>query len=567
LTAPRGASEWRASLAEAGIRVAIGDGGSMGDQGRGFAPVGRLTLQEQVYQALRTLLMVGGVVPGQGLTVRELARGMGTSPMPVREAMRRLIAERALELLPNGTVRVRLMSDSQRAESREIRALLEGLAVARATQEITPEEIAEAERLDVEMNRALAERRLDDYIVLNQRFHFLCYRAARSDILSEVIESLWVQNGPFLRLYASEMLEGRYGPDYADLYQNHADLLAAFRRRDSEAAAAALRNDLGRTSQTRERDQPEEMRLAFEALRRHRGPGSGSMLAPGPLPAGIEATLPPGDARPLPAVAQHRQTLAEQVYRSIRQSLITGDVVPGQVVTVRAFAERLGTSPMPVREALRRLVAERAFEPLPNGSLRVRLMTEEQRQHAREIRALLEGVAVARAADRVSAEELDEARRLNGAMRDAMRRGDIKAASLANQEFHFQIYRAARSEILYEIIEQLWVQNGPFLMLHLIDLMSRPPAARRHGLLDAHDLLLAALARRDAGAAAEALVAELMGTAVTRESRAPELLALLPGEATAPAKGRRPAAGRAAASRPPERRASTRRPSDRPQRT
>ena len=522
--------------------MAIGDGSSMGDQGRGFAPVGRLTLQEQVYQALRTMLMVGGVVPGQGLTVRELAESMGTSPMPVREAMRRLIAERALELLPNGTVRVRLMSDSQRTESREIRALLEGLAVARATQEITPEEIAGAERLDVEMNRALAERRLDDYIVLNQRFHFLCYRAARSEMLAEVIESLWVQNGPFLKLYAGEILKGRHGPGYDDLYQNHTVMLQAFRRRDSEAAAAALRNDLGRTSQTRESDEPEEMRLAFDALRRRSGPGNSSMLAPGPLPAGIEAALPAGGAPPLPAAPPPPQTLAEQVYPSIRQSLITGDVVPGQVVTVRSFAERLGTSPMPVREALRRLVAERAFEPLPNGSLRVRLMTEEQRQHAREIRALLEGVAVARAAERITSEEMEEAKRLNEALRQAVRRSDIKAASLANQEFHFQIYRAARSEILYEIIEQLWVQNGPFLMLHLIDLMSHAPAARQRDLLEAHDLLLAALARRDAAAAAEALVTELMGTAVTRESRATELRALLPGEAAA---RNRPATGHA----------------------
>ena len=209
---------------------------------------------------------------------------------------------------------------------------------------------------------------------------------------------------------------------------------------------------------------------------------------------------------------------------------------------MRSFAERLGTSPMPVREALRRLVAERAFEPLPNGSLRVRLMTEEQRQHAREIRALLEGVAVARAAERITSEEMEEAKRLNEALRQAVRRSDIKAASLANQEFHFQIYRAARSEILYEIIEQLWVQNGPFLMLHLIDLMSHAPAARQRDLLEAHDLLLAALARRDAAAAAEALVTELMGTAVTRESRATELRALLPGEAAA---RNRPATGHA----------------------
>jgi DNA-binding GntR family transcriptional regulator len=493
--------------------------------GSSFAPVGRLTLQEQVYQALRTTLMVGAVVPGQGLTVRELAERMGTSPMPVREAMRRLIAERALELLPNGTVRVRLMTDTQRTESREIRALLESLAIARAAEHITEEEIREAERMDREMNAALKEDRLEDYIVTNQRFHFHCYRAGRSDMLFEIIESLWVQNGPFLRLYAMETLKSRSDHDYVDLYQHHAIMLKAFRLRDGEMAAAALRNDLGRTSMTRENDQPEDMRVAFQALRRQRDPGGAAGRAAVAAPSGAGSLLPARSGpmqAPLPT--GHRPTLQEQVYRAIRRSLITGDVVPGQVVTVRSFAERVGTSPMPVREALRRLVAERAFEPLPNGSLRVRMMSDTERQHAREIRALLEGMAIARAAERITPEELAEAQRLNEGMKQAIRRSDSKTASLTNQEFHFQLYRAARSDILYEIIERLWVQNGPFLMLHMIDLMSHARPADLGQLYEQHDILLAALARRDSAVAAEALVTDLMRTEVTRESEAPRLI-------------------------------------------
>ncbi len=496
--------------------------------GGSFAPVGRLTLQEQVYQALRTTLMVGGVVPGQGLTVRELSERMGTSPMPVREAMRRLIAERALELLPNGTVRVRLMSDAQRAESREIRALLEGLAITRAAELIAPEEQAEAERMDVDMNRALAIDDLESYIVTNQRFHFLVYRAARSDMLFEIIESLWVQNGPFLRLYVLETLSKQKDRDYIDLYQHHAAMLQAFRDRDGDAAAAALRLDLGRTSMTRESDQPEDMRVAFDALRRQRGNGSEQAGTADRAPRRDQsASLLPSRRAPAPTplVIPHRPTLQEQVYRAIRRALITGDVVPGQVVTVRSFAERMGTSPMPVREALRRLVAERAFEPLPNGSLRVRLMNDTERQHAREIRALLEGVAVARAAERITAEELAEAQRLNEAQRQALRRSDLKSASLMNQEFHFVLYRAARSEILYEIIERLWVQNGPFLMLHLIDLTSHAPDSLQDALLQYHERLLIALTNRDGAAAADALVADLMQTAMTRESGTPGLLA------------------------------------------
>jgi DNA-binding GntR family transcriptional regulator len=433
--------------------------------------------------------------------------------MPVREAMRRLIAERALELLPNGTVRVRLMSDAERAEAREIRTLLEGMAVARAASRIEAAEIAEGRRLNAAMRQAIAERRLDDYILDNQRFHFLCYRAARSETLFEIIESLWVQNGPFLRLYVLDSLAHRSDQVDRDFFANHDDILAAFERRDGEAAARALTTDIRRTAVTRELEEPDYIRIAFAALR---GKGAAATGSRRRTPTAFQPS--PAEGAEQPGSPAGRQTLQEQVYRRLQRILITGEVVPGQVVTVRSFAEDFGTSPMPVREALRRLAAEGAFEPLPNGSLRVRVMSATQREHAREIRALLEGVAVARAAERISPAELAAAARSNEAMKAAVAKGDIKAASVANLEFHFQLYRAAQSEILTAIIERLWMQNGPFLMLHLLD-YGRRPRQQRRALFEQHGTILDALARRDPAAAAAALVADLMQTQVSLEGQ------------------------------------------------
>jgi len=482
----------------------------------GFAVVSRLTLQEQVYQALRQRLMVGAMTAGQSLTVRELAAQMGTSPMPVREAMRRLIAERALELLPNGTVRVRLMSDAQRAESREIRTLLEGMAVARAASRIGPAEIAAGRQMNAAMRRSVAEGRLDDYILENQRFHFLCYRAAGSETLFEIIESLWVQTGPFLRLYVLDTLANRQDRLEEDFFDNHDSLLDAFERGDGEAAARALTTDIRRTAATHEVEEPDYIRLAFAALkgRRRSEPATARRRA-----ASQAASTAEIDDLPV-AGGAHRQTLQEQVYRRLQRILITGEVVPGQVVTVRSFAEEFGTSPMPVREALRRLVAEGAFEPLPNGSLRVRVMSAVQREHSREIRALLEGVAVARAAERISPAELAAADRANEAMKAAVAAGDLKAASVANLDFHFVLYRAAQSEVLTAIIERLWLQNGPFLMLHLLD-FGRRPRAQQRTLFEQHATILDALGRRDAAAAAAALVADLMQTQIGLEGQLP----------------------------------------------
>ena len=70
-----------------------------------FEPIDRMTLQERVYLALRKALILGRFAPGQALTVNELALRFETSPMPVREALARLVSEQALETSSNRSVR------------------------------------------------------------------------------------------------------------------------------------------------------------------------------------------------------------------------------------------------------------------------------------------------------------------------------------------------------------------------------------------------------------------------------------------------------------------------------
>lgn len=67
------------------------------------------TLGQRVYNELRDFLMVGGVQPGEKITLRQLTSAFGTSLMPVREAVQRLAAEGALEVLPNRAIRVPIM--------------------------------------------------------------------------------------------------------------------------------------------------------------------------------------------------------------------------------------------------------------------------------------------------------------------------------------------------------------------------------------------------------------------------------------------------------------------------
>src|SRR5580698_2501335 len=96
----------------------------------GLTRIARETVQERVYCALRDQLMRGGFEPGQKLKIAELAEAFGTSAMPVREALNRLAAERAIESLPNRSVRVPALTKSSLQDLMETRFAVEGLAVA-----------------------------------------------------------------------------------------------------------------------------------------------------------------------------------------------------------------------------------------------------------------------------------------------------------------------------------------------------------------------------------------------------------------------------------------------------
>lgn len=164
-----------------------------------------------------------------------------------------------------------------------------------------------------------------------------------------------------------------------------------------------------------------------------------------------------------------KDTLHERVYGELRTSLMTGRFLPGQSITIRALADAFGTSAMPVRESLRRLVAEQALEILPNRSVIVPHMTREKLDDLRRVRVAIEGMAAAQAAEHISAEEIDRLRALLEQMCASAKQGSTQGYLTQNQDFHFTIYRAARSAVLLPIIESLWLQIGPLLTVLSID--------------------------------------------------------------------------------------------------
>lgn len=213
----------------------------------------------------------------------------------------------------------------------------------------------------------------------------------------------------------------------------------------------------------------------------------------------------------------HRKTLQDNVYELLKRALISGEFLPGQTVTVREITELIGSSTMPARDALRRLVAERALEVLPNGTARVCSLSADQRRDLLEIRVALEGMAVRRSAARITPRDIDRLDYFNGDLRRALDVGDAQAAALKNKEFHFELYRLSGSSNLLFIIESLWMQSGPYLNRYLQSYLHNESKRGRYDTLAFHDDLLRALRAGDANAAVAAVSGDITDAAVFLE--------------------------------------------------
>ncbi|RED53633.1 GntR family transcriptional regulator [Aestuariispira insulae] len=196
-----------------------------------------LTLQEQVYQRIRLDIMTGKFIPGKSVTIRGLAETLGTSPMPVREALRRLVAERALQLLPNRRVSVPAMTIEKYSELTAARVALEPLAAERALPHMDDAMVAKLTRLDAEVDEGIRLGDVELYLSKNLEFHFTMYRCGESQVIMPMIESLWLQMVPFLYLAMKRKGLGA-------IVDQHQEALSAIRNRDAAALAQSIRLDI-----------------------------------------------------------------------------------------------------------------------------------------------------------------------------------------------------------------------------------------------------------------------------------------------------------------------------------
>jgi len=223
-----------------------GNGSQTARAGRGgITPVRRETLHDRVYAELRRSLIHGVFVSGQMLRIQDLAEKLNTSTMPVREALVRLISEQALEALPNRTVRVPVITRDKLDDLARARVLIEGEVTARAMAHLNEADFVRLRHLTRQCEAAFTERNENNIrhaTELNHAFHDHIYRAAASPVLQPMIESLWLQSGPYV--HAAAFLHDETN-DPAGTH-HHWELITALEKRDAAGAIAALTRDITR---------------------------------------------------------------------------------------------------------------------------------------------------------------------------------------------------------------------------------------------------------------------------------------------------------------------------------
>jgi len=191
----------------------------------------------RVYLILRGELMVGEFSPGEPISLRTLARRLGTSAMPVREAVNRLIAEQALQMMPNRQVIVPFMSRHKFEELWRVRQMLESMAAEGACAHLDDGVLEELEHLHMRAMEALQQAAPRPILSTNKDFHFRLYQASHSEVLLPMIEGLWMQMGPFMRL-SLEAKTARWDGSH------HVEILEALRTGDAVAVRRAVHEDI-----------------------------------------------------------------------------------------------------------------------------------------------------------------------------------------------------------------------------------------------------------------------------------------------------------------------------------
>ena len=172
--------------------------------------------------------------------------------------------------------------------------------------------------------------------------------------------------------------------------------------------------------------------------------------------------------------------LREVVFKTLRQSILTGELKPGERLMEIHLAEKLGVSRTPIREAIRKLELEGLVTMIPRRGAEVAKISEKNLKDVLEVRTCLDSLAVRLACQRITDEQIDDLKKACDDFVLATKTGEATAITKADVKLHDVIVRATGNERLQQMINTLSEQMYRYRVEYLKDERNYPTLMREH---------------------------------------------------------------------------------------
>ena len=205
----------------------------------------RDTLPMQVLNKLMDWIMDGKLKMGEKLNTEELARQLGVSRMPIREALKSLEKMGLAESIPYVGVKLVSLEQEDVLQIYLMRQLLEPLAAGEACKKITEEQIHELEEIHKEYIPIVEADEIDakKLYLQNRKFHFAIYSISEMDRVCAMIESLWDTLSFFKLIYGRDVIKNTNGAK--NMIAEQQGYIDALKDRDAERLKKSLYDTLG----------------------------------------------------------------------------------------------------------------------------------------------------------------------------------------------------------------------------------------------------------------------------------------------------------------------------------
>ena len=205
-----------------------------------LSPIRVPTRQEVVYKKLETAILSGHIRPGERLITEEIAKRLGVSKIPVREALRGLEAGGLISTKPNCGSTVSELSKANLEEILKLRVNLECMAARKAAQTKDAELLDRLNNYHQQFANARASNVADKLLQYNKKFHYTLYQAAGMPILLNLIEQLWDRVSPYYYILFRQSVK----PNPVIGIHYHQEIVNAVKNSNPDAVSRWIEADL-----------------------------------------------------------------------------------------------------------------------------------------------------------------------------------------------------------------------------------------------------------------------------------------------------------------------------------